>query len=126
MLRPTLANTISETNGSDGSGYCVISNAYTNKPLFYDPDVGIGYAKEVIRGATTIAALKEACTEVIYQKLLTEYCKNNNYPVQEEVVTYKSDGTPYVNACSNSGCEKSPVLKDCLPIKISSVMKFQM
>lgn len=74
------------------TGICQVRNSFTSVVSFSAPDLGTGYAKVAKSGINTIEGLRSACSQSDYDALLTSYCTSNSEPVQQEVVTYDSQG----------------------------------
>lgn len=74
------------------TGICQVRNSSASVVSFFAPDVGVGYAKLAKPGVNTVSELRNACTQSDYDNLLTNYCKSNSSPVQQEVVTYNDKG----------------------------------
>ncbi len=91
---------------SPNSGVCIVSNAYTSisQIVYWDIDVGTGYAKMAKNGINTITGLQASCTKANYDTLVQSYCTQNSYPVQEGLVTYGPGGGLTSSSCGAFGC----------------------
>jgi hypothetical protein len=93
---------------AEGYGACVVRDWYTNLPVYWDPDVGPGYAKlnqqegdyDVLEGVL--------CTDDVYAALMKLYCACDpepRGPVQWEIAAYDASGSWNLTGCAASGCE---------------------
>jgi len=95
---PAMSNSFSISPAQSGAitatptGICQVRNNSTSVVAFSAPDLGTGYAKLAKSGVNTISGLRSVCTQSDYNTLLTNYCVSNSSPVQQEVVTYDSQG----------------------------------
>ncbi|MEK7212659.1 MAG: fibronectin type III domain-containing protein, partial [Patescibacteria group bacterium] len=87
------------------TGVCTIRDSFTASPIFSAPDSGRGYAKMKKSGVNTLAGLQSACVREDFDNLLRSYCASNAGPVQQQVVTYNSDGSVQSNSCGAFGCQ---------------------
>lgn len=88
----TIISTATTTVTGSPTGICQVRNSYTSVVAFSAPNLGIGYAKLAKPGVNTISELRSACAQSDYNTLLINYCTLNSSPVQQEVVTYDSQG----------------------------------
>jgi hypothetical protein len=109
-----LGVTAPATASAGGYGACVVRNFTTNLVDYFDPDVGLGYAKQN-QLAGDYEAVKALCTDDIYASLMELYCActPDRSPVQWGVAKYNSAGLcafisnadTCTNGCAASGCE---------------------
>ncbi|MBI2124627.1 hypothetical protein HYT92_02435 [Candidatus Pacearchaeota archaeon] len=86
------------------TGVCLVRDAYTSVPIFSAPDLGKGYAKAAKPGVNTISGLQSACSLTDFDNLLKTYCTQNPNPIQEQVMTYDSNGNWQSLSCGAYGC----------------------
>jgi len=107
--------TTAQTNSSNQSsatttGICLVRDSYTSVPIFSAPNLGSGYAKMAKPGVNTISGLQSACSQADFSNLLQTYCTQNLNPIQEQVMTYDSQGNYQSLSCGAFGCN----FKNCL------------
>ena len=102
----TQINTTNQTstNQTTPTGICLIRDLYTSVPVFSAPDFGKGYAKISKSGVNTISGLQNACSQSDYSSLLTAYCMQNSNQIQQQVMTYDSQGNYQSLSCGAFGC----------------------
>ena len=84
---------------------CLIRNSSSSLNGASDPGIGDGFAKIAVTGVNQIGQAQESCTDIVFDKLLTEYCKYNTQPVQRQVVIYDATtGNVQSSACAAQGC----------------------
>lgn len=86
-------------------GVCVVRDFFTNAPSFFDPDVGVGYAKVIKEGTYTLQDLKNQCSLQDYEDLKENYCSINSNLFQQSVLIFTDSGGPYSTMCGAFGCD---------------------
>lgn len=97
--------TAASDHGTRLSGICIVRDETTSLPAKLAPDLGAGYAKQVVPGFHDLAGLKVVCTDEIFQTLLRKHCARENTRVQAGVATYTPDGKWSATTCGAIGCE---------------------
>ncbi|MFP6655538.1 MAG: hypothetical protein VCB25_07905 [Myxococcota bacterium] len=87
------------------SGACVIRNGSSSLNGALEPLIGDGFAKITVQNVNDINGLLAQCSDIVFDQLLTEYCKHNTESVQRQVVTYSPiTGNFQSSVCAAQGC----------------------
>jgi len=100
---------LGEVLSNKSLGSCVIRNNSSSLNSYTDPLIGDGFAKTMVANHETeninIGDLQSACTDAVFDVLLTEYCKYNTESVVRQVVVYdETTGNFESSACAAQGC----------------------
>jgi hypothetical protein len=89
-------------------GVCLIRDSMMPPPSASEPDVGRGYAKNVIPGVNSVEALAERCSADMMRQLQERYCAANPTApsATSEVLTFGAGGRPALSDCRPFGCER--------------------
>lgn len=100
---PTATPTPSETSYPYGS--CVIRDENTNLPNYYDSDSAPGYVKHNLTSGGTFDQIRAACTQEIYEDLMSKYCLSNSKPGQWQIAGYNSEGNYFPGGITGCGID---------------------